>query len=458
MHVFVGGVAPGTRVLTCLPSVLLLEMHAEMPAVSPATLHVQPSGGQCHPPARPPANLPTTCQLPAPRREKKGEAPSEHRQRYWQQWELGDALKRPTRALFSELALGLLRQAGAPATGDPLLLQQLLQLRPLVGGLLCHLGGDPPAQQLQVGVCACRERVVGAELLCWQMHHSRAGNWVAWIPDSVLLTTPLSLCCYPCPAPMQVLQLLQKRVLSARAAVPPAVQAEAFSDAALQQLAAIAATAAVEGAEEEGEEGEAGGGEDGAAATVAGASKAHAAAAAAALEVLLAVATAPCHGVAAASAATAQFALADAGSHQLQPGQRRLLRLLLRLRPADSAAHLQLLLAAAAADAPLAAALLLALPYTLEPAATGAGAGAAAVGRWFAHTAVASRLLQQLPEAAPVGLQLLAGGGSSGTPPPAPGGRQAQALLRCCFPPCLQKAALSRGLQHGNALVSGACG
>ena len=242
--------------------------------------------------------------------------------------------------------------------------------------------------------------------------------------------------------------MLQKRVLAARAAVPPAVQAEAFSDAALQQLAAIASAAPVEGAEEDAEDAK----EEEAGAS-AGAQRR--AAAAAALEVLLAVATDPAHGLAAPPAATAGFALADAGSHQLQPGQRRLLRMLLRLRPADSAAHLQLLLAAAAADAPLAAALLLALPYSLDPAAAGAAAGAAAVGRWFAHAAVASRLLQLLPSAAPSGLQLLASRGGGGASVPAPGGRRAQALLRCCFPPCLPKAALSRGLQHSNALVSG---
>lgn len=247
---------------------------------------------------------------------------------------------------------------------------------------------------------------------------------------------------YPTAPTVQVLQLLQKRVLASKAGVPPAVQAEAFSDAALQQLATIATTAAVEGeeTEEEGEEG------------ADGSSAEQQAAAGTALEVLLAVATDPAHGLAAPSAVAGQFVLADAGSHQLLPGQRRLLRLLLRLRPADSAAHLQLLLAAVAADAPLAAALLLALPYSLEPAAAGAAAPASAVGRWFAHATVASRLLQLLPTAAQPGLQLAASGGGNA---PTPGGRRAQALLRCCFPPCLHKAALSRGLQHANMLVSG---
>ena len=63
---------------------------------------------------------------------------------------------------------------------------------------------------------------------------------------------------------------------------------------------------------------------------------------------------------------------------------------------------------------------------------------------------MASRLLQLLPAAAPPGLRLAANSGGSA---PAAGGRRAQALLRCCFPPCLHKAALSRGLQHSNSLV-----
>ena len=325
-------------------------------------------------------------------REKKGESAGELQQRYWQQWALGDPLKRPTRALFCALALALLRGAA----GDALLTQQLLALRPLAGGLLGHLAADPPAQQAEV------------------------------------------------------LALLQRRVLAPRAGVPAAAQAEMFPDAALSQLAAIAAEAPVEGLEgddEEAEEEEEGGeGADGAAAQR---RREQRRAAAAALSILQALVTDPGHGLAAARGAAAEeFSLCDAGSHQLSPGQRLLLRLLLRLRPADSAAHLHLLLAAAGADAPLAASLLLALPYGLEPAST--AAGGAAAGRWFAHAGLTARLLQLLPGLAPPGLALRARGGG-GAPPP--GGRRVQALLRCCFPPCLQRAALSRGLQHSNALV-----
>ena len=92
------------------------------------------------------------------RREKKGESPAELRRRYWQQWQLGDPLKRPTRALFCRLALTLLRHAGGGAAADALLLQQLLQLRPMMGGVLNSLAADPPAEQLQVGDGSARER------------------------------------------------------------------------------------------------------------------------------------------------------------------------------------------------------------------------------------------------------------------------------------------------------------
>jgi hypothetical protein len=68
---------------------------------------------------------------------------------------LGDPLKRPCRAAFCQLALTLLRQAGA--SGDALLVQQLLHLRPLMGGLLTHLAADPPHQQLVVSR-ACAEQ------------------------------------------------------------------------------------------------------------------------------------------------------------------------------------------------------------------------------------------------------------------------------------------------------------
>jgi nucleolar pre-ribosomal-associated protein 1 len=264
------------------------------------------------------------------------------------------------------------------------------------------------------------------------------------LPTEPLLSQPVPPAL---PSSLQVLRVLQRRVLAPRAGLAAATQAEVFTDAALQQLAAIAAAAAVEGEEAEG--GEAG--EEGGPGKEEGRRAREAAAAAHSL--LLALATQPAHGLVAPPAATPcapRFTLEETGRHQLQPGQRRLLRLLLRLRPADSAAHLQLLLAAAAADAPVAAALLLALPYSLEPAAASAAAGSAAAGRWFVHAAVAARLLQLLPAAAPPGLAAAAGGGAAA---PAPGGRRAQALLRCCFPPCLSKAALSRGLQHSGALV-----
>ena len=89
----------------------------------------------------------------------------------------------------------------------------------------------------------------------------------------------------------QVLHVLQRRVVSAKAAVPAAVQAELFSDAALQQLASIATSAAVEGQEEEVAEEQGAAGEGG--------EQEARQAAAAALAILEALATQPAHGLAA---------------------------------------------------------------------------------------------------------------------------------------------------------------
>ena len=266
------------------------------------------------------------------------------------------------------------------------------------------------------------------------------------------------------PRPLtQVLELLQREVLSRRPALPAAAQACAFSDAALEQLALIVAAAPGPDAEE----GQpiAGGG-----AAEAAESAGSAAAAAAAEAVLTAVTADPAHGLCCPESAGA-FSLAEAGSHALERGQRRLLRLLLRLHPADAPAHFRLLVAATGADGAVGAAALLALPWQLEPSPA---------GRWFVHAAALGRMLQLLAAQAQPGLRQRAERCAHAQPtstllhaapvhrgcladmrtvvcrgaaPPAPDSRQQQALLRCCLPPCLNRAALGRGLQHSNALV-----
>jgi hypothetical protein len=92
------------------------------------------------------AALPNLARLP---RQGKGDAAAAEGEanlqaRLWQQWRGGDALKRPTRAAFVSFALSMLCQA------DALTLGTLLATRPLTGGLLNHLAGDPPKIRMQV--------------------------------------------------------------------------------------------------------------------------------------------------------------------------------------------------------------------------------------------------------------------------------------------------------------------
>ncbi len=74
--------------------------------------------------------------------------------------------------MFCQLAAALLHAAGSGPAADALLLQQLVQLRPLVGGLLQHLGADPPAHQLQV----------------------RRGKWLVWAGKGTSKHASLNAC------------------------------------------------------------------------------------------------------------------------------------------------------------------------------------------------------------------------------------------------------------------------
>ncbi|GAB4818251.1 hypothetical protein N2152v2_005297 [Parachlorella kessleri] len=314
------------------------------------------------------AALPNLARLP---RQRKGDTHAEgadhgagSQTRLWQQWKGGDMLKRPTRVGFVAFALGMLRHA------DPLTLSTLLATRPLTGGLLNHMAGDPPEVQLQV------------------------------------------------------LGMLRSRVLSHKAGVPAATQAEVLSDAVLSQLSQLAVTAHTDD-------------------TAQGHEEVAQQAANLAYKLLAEVVMDPRHGLCSAAAAAeggTDVTLASAVSEQLSAGQRRLLRWLQRLRPAESTAHMELIAACTAADPALAVALLLSLPFTLEPALS---------GRWLAHAAVAGGLMQRVA-AVRVGLSQLA---QRGAPAPAPESKLMLGLLRCALPPCLPKAALSRGVQRSSTLV-----
>lgn len=362
---------------------------------------------------------------------------------------------------------------------DPLLLPAVLQLRPLIGGLLGHLASDPPAVSLAA------------------------------------------------------LRLLESRALGARSPAPPRAQGGAWGDAALGQLAVMCrageggasggadaaggargGSEAEEGAEGDGEllaphqllpdtvgggggsssggdggsddgsgdggssssagssEGEdedegSGGGEGGldkpeaaaeprraplparangaaagpagggkGAAAAAAAAETEAAAAAAAYDLLLRLLTNPAYGLASdhpahiAAGAEVSLAAAPTGADRaggLAPGERRLLRLLQRLQPGSSARHAALVRAAAAAQPRLAEKLLAALPYDLEPRPD---------ARWLASAAAAGALVRgaaRVPCA--LGARLAAPGGA----PPGADSAAVRGTLRRCLPAAVSK-------------------
>lgn len=94
----------------------------------------------------------------------------------WRNWSARNPVVRPTRAVFVDFVLSILQNC------DHSLLTSVLRLRPLMGGLLNHLGADPPS-----GI-------------------------------------------------VRVLTTLAQRVLSPRSGISPKLQSEPFSDVALQQV------------------------------------------------------------------------------------------------------------------------------------------------------------------------------------------------------------------------------
>lgn len=275
--------------------------------------------------------LPALPQLARPLRARKGESTLEASTRQQQEWASEDPVRRPTRAAFIGLALSLLRCA------DAQLLPEVLRLRPLLGGMMQSLSNDPPMIQLEV------------------------------------------------------LKVLQKRVLGARASIGPAAKAEFFNDAALGQLASVCAAgedydtteSTSENEEEKGEKKE---NEKETSASAIGSVRRHASDLS--FQILHAVCIDPQQGICISSEASDEFRTLQASSTTaLSPGQRRLLRWLQRLHPAESARHGELLRAATGHDPSLAAAMLLSVQYAMEPMAT---------GRWLVHAGVVGSLVQSL--------------------------------------------------------------
>ena len=225
---------------------------------------------------------------------------------------------------------------------------------------------------------------------------------------------------------LEMLKIVRKKVVASKVPLGPATKAELFSDATLGQLAAICAA----------------GEDDIAIADVENTTaKTRRQASDLSFQILHSVCTDPRNGLCSSIEACLEFrTLQSSAVAALNHGQRRLIRWLQRLKPAESSRQGELLRAAVTHDAALAAAMLLSLHYPMEPTAT---------GRWLVHSSIVGSLMQSVASAQ-VGLVEL---GERGLSPPELSVRSMQAVLRCALPLALPRAALSRGVQHNNALV-----
>ncbi|GLI61189.1 hypothetical protein VaNZ11_003422, partial [Volvox africanus] len=239
---------------------------------------------------------------------------------------------------------------------------------------------------------------------------------------------------------LETLLLLSRRVLAparhggsncaaaaAAAALPPRLRAEPFGDSALAQLAEVAASS-----------------DEPAATPATSHGDAVAVAAEAALEVLVMLCTDTANGLV-TDRPNGNSALC---APQHSPGVKRVLRMLSRLRPFDHVRHARLLNEVANRCPWLAAEFASSLPYDLQPAPT---------SRWVAAMTLATRLTTAAFIAPSPLLDHLAvvatGNGDVAVPPPPVESAAVRAHLRCCMPPALSKAVLSRGVQHNRPVV-----
>ncbi|GIL58549.1 hypothetical protein Vafri_13494, partial [Volvox africanus] len=239
---------------------------------------------------------------------------------------------------------------------------------------------------------------------------------------------------------LETLLLLSRRVLvpvrhdgsnraaaAAAAALPPRLRAEPFGDSALAQLAEVAASS-----------------DEPAATPAASHRDAVATAAEAALEVLVMLCTDPENGL----VTDRPNGNGASCAPQHGPGVKRVLRMLSRLRPMDHVRHARLLNEVANRCPWLAAEFASSLPYDLQPAPT---------SRWVAAMTLATRLTTAVVVAPSPLLDRLAvaatGNGDVAAPPPPVESAAVRAHLRCCMPPALSKAVLSRGVQHNRPVV-----
>ncbi|KAL0021866.1 hypothetical protein WJX77_009321 [Trebouxia sp. C0004] len=275
-------------------------------------------------------------------------------------WGDKDPLKRPSCALLVTLAQAVLRHADAHT------LTTVVSSRPLMAALLHHLSVHPHA---------------------------------------VVIET---------------LELIARKILHTSQGLPASLQAEAFSDAALLQLAYVS--------EREG----------GGRRALDAANAAH--------NMLLALATHHSHGM--------LPALEGRGHDEIEPeceedyqkpstsaGQARLSRLLHKLKVTEVDRHAELLLAVAAASPAMAVDYLSSCTLNLEPKASSS--------KWLVGMTLVGQVVQAVKKASDP-LQALVNGNHQ---PPQMSSPLVQAFIRQVSPPCLPRAVLSKGIQHPDALV-----
>mmetsp|Transcript_13550 Transcript_13550/g.38555 ORF Transcript_13550/g.38555 Transcript_13550/m.38555 type:complete len:631 (-) Transcript_13550:2704-4596(-) len=276
---------------------------------------------------------------------------------------------RGARPAFIGFGLTLLRKA------DTLHLQTLLQLRPLMGGLLNHLALDPPATAY---------RILGT-------------------------------------VAQQVLHRPQASGL-----LPPPLQAKPFTDSCLAQLIELSSQ---DGGSERADKAKAVG---------------------LASDVIRQLCLDPAHGLCPSKQQDiVEGVLVTTGGHGgATKGQRgRYLRLLTGLRP-EVPLHCQILLSVAATFPGVACSWLAAVTYQLEPECT---------ARWFAAVTVMAAMVRSASQC-PLSAGSLSRQQRSSALTGLLSGRaavrpQLRAIVARVAPKPLSKAALSRGVQHGSALV-----
>jgi len=204
-----------------------------------------------------------------------------------------------------------------------------------------------------------------------------------------------------------VLMIMQEKVLSANSMMPPGLRSAVFGDAALEQLSVISADSSL-----------------GRAADIA-----H--------DTLMMLCTDPCHGL--LPEFPQQWDISTPSATLQKGNPARLLRLLLRLRPAEVDNHRNLLLAILTDRSLLASAYLDKFPYSLEPRTSSA---------WFAAVSLLSDLIRAT-KVSPAFSKLA----SKGSYPPSLDSYVLQSRLKCILPRSFTRVVINRGLLHANMLV-----